>query len=216
VSVNIVAGLARYRTLVFDCDGVILDSNPIKTKAFYNTALPYGSDMANALVAHHKQHGGVSRQLKFRTFLRDIVKQQPSEMALQKLLHRYAAEVRAGLAQCPMAPGLASWREAMPDSHWMVVSGGDQTELREVFAARGIADWFDAGIFGSPDDKDTILAREQLELRLPAVFFGDSRYDYEAATRAGLDFVFVSGWTEFADWKSYFIGTGIVTIDMVR
>ena len=216
MSVNIVAGLARYQTLVFDCDGVILDSNQIKTRAFYNTALPYGPDMANALVAHHKQHGGISRHLKFRTFLRDIVQQQPSEMALKDLLHRYAAEVRAGLAQCPMAPGLASWREAMPNSRWMVVSGGDQTELREVCAARGIADWFDAGIFGGPDDKDTILARERPALRLPAVFFGDSRYDYEAATRAGLDFVFVSGWTEFAGWESYFVGTGIITIDMVR
>ena len=206
---------AQYKTLVFDCDGVILDSNQIKTTAFYNAALPYGPDKADALVAHHRQYGGVSRHLKFRTFLRDIVQEQPNEQALQDLLNRYAAEVRAGLMQCPMAPGLASWREAMPDANWMVVSGGDQTELREAFAARGIADWFDAGIFGSPDDKDTILTRERPAMGLPAVFFGDSRYDYEAATRAGLDFVFVSGWTEFADWKSYFAGTEITTIETI-
>jgi phosphoglycolate phosphatase-like HAD superfamily hydrolase len=207
---------SSYRTLVFDCDGVILDSNQIKTRAFYNAALPYGADMADALVAHHKTHGGVSRHLKFEVFLRDIAKQPPSASAMQALLHRYAAEVRGGLMQCAMAPGLQSLREATPDARWMVVSGGDQEELREIFAARGIADWFDAGIFGSPDDKDTILAREQSSLRFPAVFLGDSRYDYEAACRAELDFVFVSAWSEFSDWESLFAGKNVAIIEMIR
>jgi phosphoglycolate phosphatase-like HAD superfamily hydrolase len=38
---------------------------------------------------------------------------------------------------------------------------------------------------------------------MPALFIGDSKYDYEAATRAGLDFVFLSDWTEVADWQDY-------------
>jgi phosphoglycolate phosphatase-like HAD superfamily hydrolase len=40
-------------------------------------------------------------------------------------------------------------------------------------------------------------------LQFPALFIGDSKYDYEAATRAGLDFIFLSNWTEVADWKTY-------------
>src|SRR3990172_11344770 len=86
--------LTGYRTLVFDCDGVILDSKKVKTSAFYNAALPYGKDMAEALVAYHKQHGGVSRYRKFETFLREIAQQSPTESALHSLLQRYAAEVR--------------------------------------------------------------------------------------------------------------------------
>ena len=46
--------ISQYATLIFDCDGVILDSNKIKTTAFYNTALPYGEDAAEALVNYHK------------------------------------------------------------------------------------------------------------------------------------------------------------------
>lgn len=42
----------------------------------------------------------------------------------------------------------------------LIVSGGDQAELRDVFSQRGISEWFDGGIFGSPDSKDEILARE--------------------------------------------------------
>jgi len=49
------------------------------------------------------------------------------------------------------------------------------------------------------------LAREKANgnLQFPALFVGDSKYDFEAATRAGLDFVFLSGWTEVQDWKTY-------------
>lgn len=64
---------------------------------------------------------------------------------------------------------------------------------------------FDGGLFGSPDNKDTVLAREKASghLQFPALFVGDSKYDYEAASRAGLDFVFLSDWTEVADWQDY-------------
>jgi len=34
--------LKQYKTLIFDCDGVILNSNKIKTQAFYDVAKIYG------------------------------------------------------------------------------------------------------------------------------------------------------------------------------
>jgi phosphoglycolate phosphatase-like HAD superfamily hydrolase len=38
---------------------------------------------------------------------------------------------------------------------------------------------------------------------MPALFIGDSKYDHRASTGAGLDFVFLSDWTEVKDWKGY-------------
>jgi phosphoglycolate phosphatase-like HAD superfamily hydrolase len=97
----------------------------------------------------------------------------------------------------------------------MVVSGGAQDELRSLLEERGIAHWFDRGIYGSPTDKDEILSYVSRSGRLirPGLFFGDSRYDHEAARRAGLDFVFVAGWSEFADWRSYCAEHSIQCID---
>jgi phosphoglycolate phosphatase-like HAD superfamily hydrolase len=87
----------------------------------------------------------------------------------------------------------------------LIVSGGDQAELRDVFSQRGISEWFDGGIFGSPDSKDEILARELANGNIdqPALFLGDSKYDYDAASAAGLDFVFLSGWSEVIDWEEW-------------
>ena len=37
----------------------------------------------------------------------------------------------------------------------------------------------------------------------PAIYFGDSKYDYISAKNNNIDFVFISSWTEFEDWKTY-------------
>lgn len=206
-----------YTTLVFDCDGVVLDSNKVKTEAFYQATLPYGEAAAQAMVDYHVANGGVSRYKKFAHFLEQIApsiapnyaEQQGPE--LEALLKAYAGHVREGLLSCEVAPGLEALREQTPDARWLIVSGGDQAELRDVFASRSIAEWFDGDIFGSPDTKDEILARELASgnIQQPALFLGDSKYDYQAASAAGLDFVFLSGWSEVAGWHDWVEGKGI-------
>lgn len=210
--------LQQYRTLVFDCDGVILDSNPVKTKAFHYAAQPYGEGPAQELVAYHTQNGGISRFAKFEKFLREMVHLPVTDEAMQTLLDRFTQESRQGLLECAIAPGLEELRVMTTDTRWMVVSGASQAELHEVFAQRGIDRCFDAGIYGSPDSKDHILARELASgnLALPALFFGDSRYDHIASTHVGLDFVFVSGWTEFEGWETYCADNSIRIIEDLR
>lgn len=201
-----------YQTLVFDCDGVVLNSNKVKTEAFYQAALPYGDTAAKQLVDYHVARGGISRYKKFEWFVQNVVvgQQGPS---LDELLGAYAAEVRHGLLTCDIADGLFELREKTKHANWLIVSGGDQQELREVFAERGLARLFDGGIFGSPDSKDIILARELATktIKQPALFLGDSRYDHEASSLAKLDFVFLNYWTEFADWNNYCLKNNIQT-----
>ncbi|QSP94474.1 HAD hydrolase-like protein [Marinobacter salinisoli] len=195
----------RYGSLVFDCDGVVLNSNKVKTKAFYEAALPYGEGPAQALVDHHVANGGVSRYRKFEHFLNQIVPSDAVGPGLDELLDVYARKVREGLIECEADSGLFELREQTQSTSWSIVSGGDQAELRKVFSVRGLDQLFDGGIYGSPDTKDEILARELRAGRIvrPALFIGDSRYDHEASVNAGLDFVFVNQWTEFSGWKSY-------------
>jgi phosphoglycolate phosphatase-like HAD superfamily hydrolase len=206
-----------YATLVFDCDGVVLNSNQVKTDAFYQAALPYGEAAARAMVDYHVAHGGVSRYKKFAHFLENIVSHQAGP-DLDSLLASYASRVKEGLLNCEVTPGLQALRDASPDARWLIVSGGDQAELRDVFAQRGLARLFEGGIFGSPDTKDEILAGELASdnIRQPALFLGDSKYDHEAASRAGLDFVFLSGWSEVAHWQGWVVCEGITALPDIK
>lgn len=213
--------LSAYASIVFDCDGVILDSNRIKTDAFRTSALPYGETAAASLVMHHISNGGVSRYVKFAYFLDTIVPRHAPDLipwnnaaALESLLSTYAQTVRTGLMTCAVAEGLEELRAATREARWLIVSGGDQVELREVFIARGLISHFDGGIMGSPDTKDKILCREKERGNIHGrgLFLGDSRYDHQAAARAGLDFIFVSGWTEFSEWPEFVKSNNIRTI----
>lgn len=212
--------LKQYKALVFDCDGVVLDSNQLKTEAYYRVAVGFGADhaQAQALVDYHVRLGGISRFIKFRYFLDEIMHQPVTDEAMAGLLERFAEEIHRGLLTCEMDPGLMELRALTNNARWMLVSGGDQTELRTLFAERGIDGLFDAGIFGSPDNKDVILAREAENgnLAKPAIFFGDSRYDHEASKRAGLDFVFVSHWTELQNWQAYCKDHQIMVIERLN
>lgn len=214
-----------YSTLIFDCDGVVLDSNRVKTEAFRGAALPWGAAAAEALVAHHVANGGVSRYAKFAYFLGQILPQHAPNAVpgrdgpdLDALLAAYTEAVQDGLMTCAVAEELAELRALTPQARWLIVSGGDQAELHQVFAARGLDQFFDGGIFGSPDTKDTILARELARgtVTRPALFLGDSVYDHQAATGAGLDFVFVHGWTEVVGWQEFIKTTGIRTVPAIR
>lgn len=199
--------LKKYKSIVFDCDGVVLDSNVVKTEAYFRTAKNLGATdvQAQALVDYHVRLGGISRYHKFDWYLREVVRQPATAEAIQVLLDAFSRELEHGLMHCPVAEGLDELRAATPNAIWMILSGGDQQEIRDLFAKRDLAKYFDGGLFGSPDNKDTVLAREQASghLQMPALFIGDSKYDFEAATRAGLDFVFLSDWTEVADWQAY-------------
>lgn len=199
--------LAEYQTLVFDCDGVVLNSNQLKIQAYFDVAIKFGANkaQAQALVDYHVLLGGVSRYPKFEYFLREILQQPVTEKSMQRLLASFTETVQRLLTDCEIAPDLMQVRQAAPSAKWMIISGGDQAELCAIFKNRGIADLFTAGIFGSPDNKDQILARELASgnIAQPALFIGDSRYDHQASTRAGLDFVFLNAWTDFEDWPSY-------------
>lgn len=204
---------APYRTYVFDCDGVILDSNRLKTEAFRSAALPYGTETAQALVDYHVAHGGISRFVKFRHFL-DAIVPGAQGPGLETLLAAYADAVADGLRSCAIAPGITDLREKTAGARWLIVSGGSQDELRAVFAERGLAGMFDGGIFGSPDTKDEILARECASGNIegPALFIGDSVYDWQAASGAEIDFVFATWWTEVADWQEFVARQSLRTI----
>ena len=198
---------------MFDCDGVILNSNGVKREAMYQSALSYGAENASRLAEFHGENGGISRELKFRWFLSEIMGFTGSvEEKIAELKRTYRKHIWSGLLNCEEAAGIREILVTLRSQEvsLLVVSGAEQDELREILEERDLARMFD-GVYGAPNTKDEILARETDSGAIirPSIFFGDSRYDYEAASRAGLDFVFVYGWTDVVDWRSFVVGNGI-------
>ncbi len=196
----------QYSSWVFDFDGVILDSNKLKTEAFGEAVKDYGDEPAQQLMDYHVTRGGISRFVKFDYFFSDILGRAPEDGEIDQVLKNFAQAGRNGMLNCAQTPKLDELMNGpLKKLPCTVISGSMQEELREVMKLRDIHKYF-AAVYGSPDNKDHIFNRE-LEnggIQKPAVYIGDSLYDYEMADKYGLDFIFAYDWTEFSGWEEFF------------
>jgi len=186
--------------IIFDCDGVILNSNHVKTNAFSLVASQYGESIAAELTNYHKLNGGVSRYAKFDYLLTQLLPKYgvPPVHTRDELLEQFKSIVFSQLITCQISPHLSSLRHSTQKASWAVVSGGDQDELRAVLSERNVDYFFNAGIHGSPRTKYNII--ESMSPTMPSpdkvLFIGDSILDYEVASHFGFSFAFLSAWSE--------------------
>ncbi|MCT4616232.1 MAG: HAD hydrolase-like protein [Marinifilaceae bacterium] len=195
--------IREYKNIVLDCDGVILDSNEIKTKAFYEIAAEYSENIAKQFVEYHKKAGGVSRFKKIRMLFEELL-ERPDEDLIQKAIEKYSTIVKRNLIACNYVDGFEEFIENCPKSTKLfVASGGFEDELKEVFKQRGIDHKFEK-ICGSPRDKYQIIDNLKLSRKEKILFVGDSKLDYEVANHYNFDFIFLYGYTEFGDCFRFF------------
>lgn len=200
----------KYNTWIFDCDGVILDSNRIKTDAFRHIASEFGSDITDRFILYHKDHGGISRYEKI-SFLQKLVKDKIINVS--KLTLDYGDYCRREITKCDEVTGFSDFITLVSGKKTFVVSGGDERELREVFKGRGIDKYFNA-IYGSPMTKGSILHSMDVnkDIDYPAVYIGDSKYDHDCVSNFDIDFIFMSEFSDFSGWEDYCKEKSIVAV----
>ena len=210
--------LNKYQTIIFDCDGVILNSNFQKIEAYRNAALNYGASKVQAedLVEHHVQLTGISRYVKFKYFLKEIMGEEITDCSMKILVDSLNKEVINLLKDCEVADGIKKLKSQTQQTSWMIASGGDQEELRFLFKEKNIASYFDGGIYGSPSSKHQIIEEKLKDKNfLPTLFLGDSLYDIQTAQKYNLDFIFIYGWTDLKNWKKICEDEGLTYIEKI-
>ena len=196
--------MKKYSHLFFDCDGVILNSNKIKTDAFYKLALNFGELQAQKLVNHHLENGGISRYEKIKFFQKNILKNTNIKL-YQELVDNYGKILKEKLIKAEISKGVFKIKQFFPNSKITVVSGSDQNELRWLFKEKRIDHLFNNGIFGSPKNKIEILEEifSGFKGDEKSIFIGDSKYDFEVAKFFKIDFAFISEWSDLSDWPKF-------------
>jgi phosphoglycolate phosphatase-like HAD superfamily hydrolase len=177
-----------FSCIIFDCDGVILESVPVKTRAFARIAEPFGPDAVDRLVMHHKAHGGVSRYKKFEWLYRDVLGREITREELEELGRRFAEIAFEEVCRCDLVPGVEDvLKRRQGRTPMYVCSGAPHEELNAILHIRELDQYF-AGIYGSPPAKVELL-RDIIERAgvepATAVMVGDSVTDLDAAEAVG-------------------------------
>lgn len=181
------------RAVVFDFDGVILESADVKTDAFVELYADHGDDVVAAVRAHHLANLGISRFKKFAWIADHILRAPLSDDASAALGVRFSDLALAKVLAAPFVPGAEAALAALAEREipMFVASGTPVDELRMIVERRGLAPRF-REVHGSPREKPEIvrdlMARHGWD---PAhvLFIGDGMSDYKAATAVGVPFL---------------------------
>lgn len=189
-----------YAMHVFDCDGVLIDSNGVKSRAFYEAALPYGEKAAVELVAYHQRAGSIGRDARWRYFFDHILGRAPEEGELEELMAKCTRSIRRQTREAPLVAGVERYLRTLRRRRaaCVVVSGIEEGELREILEERALTTFFE-GAWGGPRTKGVLL-RDLIctgEVARPALYYGDAEDDYLSARNNGLDFIWVRGRSEW-------------------
>ena len=184
---------AAWRAIIFDFDGVVVESGEIKTQAFANLYREYGEEVMVEVAKYHVLNGGMSRYQKFRYFQETLLEKPPLTAEEERQLDQRFSElvVEAVIASAPV-PGAAELiqREAgrIP---LFVASGTPETELNTIVVRRGLGSYFTA-VRGSPTPKQKLIADILTTHRLlpeRVLMIGDALIDYQSAIVNNVAFI---------------------------
>lgn len=186
-----------YDTIIFDCDGVILDSNNLKVEAMYNAL--YLAQVPESEIEsccdYFKANFGKSRFHHIQYFIEHFIDKK-DDMLYEQVLNQYSSQCEELYISAELTPNfLDAISNCSADLY--IASGSAQDELRKVFSQRNLEQYF-SSILGSPvakvDNVKTILHQSKGK----ALMIGDALSDYDAAKKNNIDFI---GYLPFSNVK---------------
>lgn len=178
------------KNILFDFDGVILDSNNVKDEAFRFVLREYSNAHIQRFLNYHKSNGGVSRYEKIKFFFEEILNQEPEEHIIRRIFSEFSAFTLDRLVRKDLI--IQDTFEFISGNkfNYHIVSATDESDLFFICEQLGLKDLF-RSIHGSPKIKSELILNT---LRLfeyrkeETVLIGDSINDFYSAADAGIVF----------------------------
>lgn len=188
------------KLIIWDFDGVIIESNEIRTKAFKKSLSFLDQELIEKFILYHESNGGLSRYHKL-----DWLQQQIDfELNKSEILKSFSEECYSNIVMKKpiIEENLKIILKENTHKHY-IASGSDQKELRRICKKLDIDRYF-KNILGSPTTKIEIIRKILLNENNPrdAILVGDSINDLQAAMANQIYFVpYCLELTKHADYQ---------------
>jgi len=177
--------------LILDFDGVIVESNDVKTEAFRELFSRF-PEHSQSMMAYHHTHISVTRFAKFDHLL-TLVGRPGDPKLRSELADRFSELVFERMLSVPLVPGADSFLRKMTTKVPVyLASVTPAEELEKILCHRELDHWF-RGVYGCPPWTKPkaivdVLARERVTPE-KALLIGDSGGDQRAALETGIRFL---------------------------
>ncbi|WP_338357108.1 HAD-IA family hydrolase [Yeosuana marina] len=173
------------KTILWDFDGVILDSMTVRDWGFREIFKDFTKDQVTSLIDYHNNNGGLSRYVKIRYFYEEILGESITEKKVLEYAEKFSVLMKKELTNPKnlIIDAVTFIKENYQKYNFHIVSGSDQEELRFLCKELGIDTYF-ISIHGSPTPKRQLvnsLLEQNRYAKNSTCLIGDSINDYEAA-----------------------------------
>lgn len=179
------------RAVILDFDGVIIESNALKTQAFVAVFSRF-PEHAAAMMAYHHAHVSDSRFAKFRHLATQYLGRSADDPIVDELGQAFSDEMLRQVLQCPMVPGAQAFLDDVSSRVPVyLASVTPQDELDQIVDRRQFRRYF-SRVYGCPPWTKPEAIRDILHgLGGPqdVVFVGDSAGDQRAAQETQVEFI---------------------------
>jgi len=183
---------SQFSTILWDFDGVILNSMKIKGDGFVELFNKFDETSLKKIEKFHYENGGVSRFDKIRYFYNTILKKEISEDEVLILADKFATIIENRLFDKNnlIMDSVRFIENNHKKYHFHIVSGAEHNELNRICKHFNLSQYF-ITIEGSPTKKD-VLVKNILEKygyeKNETVLIGDAMTDYTTAMKNGIGF----------------------------
>ena len=198
------------KSIIFDFDGVILDSNKIKSNAFTKLFKDKNKNQENLdmIIRYHKDNMGISRNKKIKFNYENILKQKITNKEVDKIASDYSKLVFNKIIKTKFISGSKYFLSKNFKRYLFFVSSGTpENELINICEKRKIDKYF-TGIYGSPDNKEKHIKRIMKKNSLKeneVIFIGDALADYNAAAKNKIFFIGINYINNRKNKKNFYI-----------
>ena len=199
--------------VIMDCDGIIFDSNNIKTAAYREAiAAIDGAELAERFVQEvHLFDVSVARRIKFEIYFSELAPRPEGERAafVDRAFVTYSEAVERAYENLTAVKAALDLASRVPT---IVVSGGDHQELQRVFSFHKITANFvevrgsGEGGASKPYHVQEIMAKREGAAVDRSIFIGDGWTDFKTAHQFGIHFVFLEEMSDWHRWKEQTAG----------
>jgi len=183
--------LNKIELLILDFDGVVIESNDIKTQAFEKVFSQF-PQYKDVIMQFHYENVSVSRVEKF-DYLAALMGRGTDSKLKAEMADNFYQYVLKGILTVPLVKGAERFlKMAKGQLPLYLASVTPANELNHILEKRGLLHWFD-GVYGCPPWTKANAIRDIVSRKsiLPgnSLLIGDSAGDQRAALETGVQFI---------------------------
>jgi HAD superfamily hydrolase (TIGR01549 family) len=178
------------KNILFDFDGVILDSMVVRDLGFREIFKKYPKEKVEELINFHRINGGLSRFVKIEHFYKNILEEDITKEKINELASQFSEIMRLELIKEKylIKETVDFIKNNYKKYNMYIVSGSEHNELNYLCEKLGLKKYF-ITISGSPTPKKELVKNILNNINpKETILIGDSINDYDAAKENNISF----------------------------